>query len=209
MKKQNAYLFIVCSILLMGCSQKITKQYRSEMKTFRADTITEHLEDDRSPIKKTDVKHLNYFPLDPSFCLECKYTLTPNVDTVKIDTYSGKVKDYRAYAVLNCPREKEIITLHIYQNIALAQMEEYKNYLFLPFMDATNGESSYGGGRYIDVSKKELKNGSIIIDFNKAYSPWCAYSDGFNCPVPPKENHLDIAILAGESTWTGVKKKGE
>jgi len=74
----------------------------------------------------------------------------------------------------------------------------YRDYLFLPFKDATNGDSTYGGGRYIDIRMSEINNNTLTIDFNKAYNPYCAYSDGFNCPVPPLENHLEVALEAGE-----------
>ena len=62
-------------------------------------------------------------------------------------------------------------------------------------MDKTNGKESYGGGRYLDLEIPEDK--IIILDFNKAYNPYCAYSDRYSCPIPPIENHLDVAINAG------------
>ena len=73
--------------------------------------------------------------------------------------------------------------------------EEYKNHLFLPFTDLSNGEKSYTGGRFIDL---EIPNSDVIvIDFNKAYNPYCAYSPDYSCPIPPAENHLNVNILAG------------
>jgi uncharacterized protein (DUF1684 family) len=85
--------------------------------------------------------------------------------------------------------------LSIYQSHRLRQNEKYKDYLFLPFTDLTNGEETYGGGRFIDLS---IPNSDIItIDFNKAYNPYCAYSSTSSCPVPPKENDLDLKVLAG------------
>ena len=76
---------------------------------------------------------------------------------------------------------------------------EYEDYLFLPFTDKTNGDSSYGGGRYLDLKLPE--GDSIIIDFNQAYNPYCAYNDKYSCPVPPKSNNLDIEVLAGVKTF--------
>jgi uncharacterized protein (DUF1684 family) len=78
-------------------------------------------------------------------------------------------------------------------------MPQYKDYLYLPFKDFTNGESTYGGGRYLDFKMSDIQeNQTIIIDFNKAYNPYCAYSDGYSCPIPPSENHLQVFIEAGE-----------
>jgi uncharacterized protein (DUF1684 family) len=80
--------------------------------------------------------------------------------------------------------------------------EEYKNYLFIPFTDATSGTHTYEGGRYIDISIPEITDNKIIIDFNKAYNPYCCYTPGYSCPIPPKENALTIAINAGEMKYT-------
>jgi len=79
--------------------------------------------------------------------------------------------------------------------------------LFLPFKDFTNNESTYGGGRYINFLDTDIKDGKIEIDFNKSYNPWCAYSDGFNCPIPPKENHIETEVTAGEKNFKGIYKK--
>jgi len=68
--------------------------------------------------------------------------------------------------------------------------------LFLPFTDLTNGTVSYGGGRYIDLKIPEEED-AIVIDFNTAYNPYCAYSPRYSCPIPPEENHLEIEIPVG------------
>jgi len=75
----------------------------------------------------------------------------------------------------------------------------YKNHIFIPFTDLTNGEETYGGGRYIDATIPKGK--SITLDFNYSYNPYCHYTEGYNCPIPPKENFLDIKIKAGEKIW--------
>jgi uncharacterized protein (DUF1684 family) len=77
----------------------------------------------------------------------------------------------------------------------------YKNYLFLLFTDATSGADSYGGGRYIDLSMQDIIDNSVLIDFNKAYNPYCAYASGYNCPIPPRENHIPFPIKAGEKDF--------
>ena len=80
--------------------------------------------------------------------------------------------------------------------------EKYKNFLFLPFTDATSGIDSYESGRYMDIDMNEIQNNQLTIDFNKAYNPYCAYVSGvYNCPIPPKENHISIAIRAGEKNY--------
>jgi uncharacterized protein (DUF1684 family) len=67
----------------------------------------------------------------------------------------------------------------------------------LPFTDLTNGHGSYGGGRYIDLRIPPAGSRTIALDFNQAYNPSCAYNHAYSCPVPPPENRLNVAILAG------------
>jgi len=78
---------------------------------------------------------------------------------------------------------------------------EYEALLFLPFNDTTNGADSYGGGRYIDLKIPSEESKTIRIDFNKSYNPYCAYNAKYSCPIPPKENDLPIAILAGVKAY--------
>jgi hypothetical protein len=93
------------------------------------------------------------------------------------------------------------VQLIVYRNPALAKMPEYKDYLFLPFTDETNGKGTYAGGRYIDMNTADFKNNRVTIDFNKAYNPYCAFGGGYQCPKPPDENHLNITIEAGEKNF--------
>ena len=80
--------------------------------------------------------------------------------------------------------------------------DEYKDYLFIPFTDATNGNETYEGGRYIDILITDISNNTVVIDFNKAYNPYCCYATGYHCPIPPKENALSVTINAGEKKYT-------
>jgi uncharacterized protein (DUF1684 family) len=70
---------------------------------------------------------------------------------------------------------------------------------FLPFRDATSGKASYGAGRYLDIEPNS--DGTVTIDFNLAYNPFCAYNDAYSCPLPPTENWLQVPIEAGEKDF--------
>jgi len=85
--------------------------------------------------------------------------------------------------------------LTVYRSLA------HKDYVLLLFNDETNGKETYGGGRYIDMSENEFKNGEVTLDFNKAYNPYCAFSAGYSCPKPPDGNNLNIAVQAGEKKY--------
>ena len=86
-------------------------------------------------------------------------------------------------------------TLNVYQSQQLSTDPDYADYLFVPFTDATNGESTYPSGRYLDLHIPQGE--TVLLDFNRAYNPYCAYNARYSCPIPPAENHLEIPIKAG------------
>jgi uncharacterized protein (DUF1684 family) len=102
---------------------------------------------------------------------------------------------YVKYGELAFTIDGKPLKLNLYKNIELSKKEEFKDYLFLPFSDTTNGKESYIGGRYIDM--KVPKGDTVAIDFNTAYNPYCAYNYKYSCPIVPLENVLDIEINAG------------
>ena len=206
MKYKIPFALSVLVLILSSCNTS-KRSYKMSIKDFRNESVQEHLEDDRSPIKEKDVDNLDYFSIDETYAFICDCQLNEKVDTIVIPTYSGNKKNFQKYAQLSCANASYSFNLTLFQNMRLAKNPMYKEYLFLPFMDTTNGETTYGGGRYIDVKISDIENEKLFVDFNKAYNPWCAYSDGYNCPIPPLENHLEIAILAGEKSYKGIKKK--
>jgi uncharacterized protein (DUF1684 family) len=115
-------------------------------------------------------------------------------------------KQYRLYGTLHFQINKTDFALQVYQSLYLLQMEDYKDYLFCPFTDSTTAEETYGGGRYIDLRIPKTGN-SIMLDFNNAYNPYCAYSANFACPLVPESNDLKIKIKAGVKYNTKQKFK--
>jgi uncharacterized protein (DUF1684 family) len=129
-----------------------------------------------------------------------------NESTFVMPVFNGTGRQYIRYALLKFVLKGKPMQLTLYRNIALLKLPEYKDYLFLPFTDDTNGTTTYAGGRYIDLSVKDINGNSIVIDFNRAYNPYCAFSGGYSCPKPPDENHMQIAVEAGEKLFAGEKK---
>lgn len=169
---------------------------------YKADFIKET----RSPLKEEDFRHLHFFEADSTYFIVAKVELLTNQKVFNMPTYDGTSKEFIRYANVKFKHNKKELQLTLYKNIALATNPAYKDLLFLPFTDQTNQKTTYGGGRYIDLRLSDIKNGQIMIDFNKAYNPYCAYSDGYRCPIPPEENDLSIEILAGEKLYSGEKK---
>ncbi|WP_425504410.1 DUF1684 domain-containing protein [Salinilacihabitans rarus] len=123
-------------------------------------------------------------------------------DPVTMDTTAGRVVRYLRVATFSFELEREdddltdgTFDLHAYQ-----QRPGSDEPLFVPFRDKTTGQQTYEGGRYMELApERDLEDGDeIVLDFNLAYSPFCAYSETFDCPLPPEENWLDVAIPAGE-----------
>jgi uncharacterized protein (DUF1684 family) len=108
---------------------------------------------------------------------------------------------YRKYGLLTFKIHDTLLRLNVYQSQSLMTSKDYSDYLFVPFTDNTSGNETYGGGRYLDYKMQEIHGNKLLIDFNKAYNPYCAYTIGYNCPIPPAENDLQIAITAGEKAY--------
>ena len=143
-------------------------------------------------------KHLDYFKPNPEFNILADFKKDLG-EKFFMTTSTGNKKTFRQYGVLSFTIDSKLYKLPIYQNIKLMQHEKYKDYIFIPFTDLTNGNDTYGGGRYIEA---EIPTGKTYqIDFNYAFNPYCHYTTGYNCPIPPKENFLDLRIEAGEKTF--------
>ena len=136
-----------------------------------------------------------FYPIDLKYRVEADLLRYDNEPFFKMKTSGHKTPEYRKYGLLKFQIDGKAYELTILQNKKMMSNPMYKDYLFLPFHDLTNGETTYGGGRYIDI---RIPDGDkMVVDFNQAYHPYCAYTDGYNCPIPPAENRLDVAIEAG------------
>lgn len=200
--------FFMVLMVLSACSTtKRTNNYQNELNTYREQYKSGFLNDPRSPLTKEDLPYLAFYEADVNLKLTCTCTKAGNAKPFEMPTYSGVTRTYILHSVATCPYQGQMLTLELYKNIHQPINPLYKNNLFLPFKDETNGDDTYGGGRYINLMVTDIVDDKIIIDFNKAYNPWCAFSDGFNCPIPPKANHLPVAVKAGEKMFTGTYKE--
>jgi uncharacterized protein len=194
--------FFICVALLLSSGFSVNAQtYSDSVAQFRKHYIEDLLADKRSPIKPVQVKNISFFRPDHAYCVWATFTAAPGSQPFKIPTHSGKQKPFREYGVLAFSINNTPCTLHVYQSIDLVNDAAHKDELFIPFNDMTNYESTYGGGRYIDLSVTDIKDNRVLLDFNKCYNPYCAYADGYSCPIPPAENHLQIEIPAGEKMF--------
>ncbi len=214
------YIFVVFSLLVLNCKQEKKFHDVAQLKKVVVqDTLVnailewqqelneEYENPETSPLPdryRKDFKTLDFFKPDTSFVVTATFERTPEAIPFFMPTTTERKSREVVYGIATFVLKGKTHKLEIYQNKALMQQEAYKDYLFLPFIDKTNGEQTYGGGRYIDLSIP--KGNTIVINFNKAYNPYCAYNKKYSCPIVPGINSLDIEILAGVKAFKKGKK---
>ena len=156
----------------------------------------------KSPLKDKDRKNfkgLDFYPTDSSYVIVANLTRTPEAKPFKMKTTTDRLPDYVKYGIVKFELNGKSFELDIFQNLELLKKEGYEDYLFLPFLDDTNGDATYGGGRYVECSIPN--DNKIIINFNQAYNPYCAYNERYSCPIVPRGNYLNTAIEAGVKSF--------
>lgn len=163
--------------------------------------ISQLLSNPRSPIDTTNIRNVRFYQPNDSFLFETIFLPLTDTTVLNFATSSGEQKQYRPYAKVFFRFGGSMHQLTMYESMKYRNHPLFGDKLFLPFWDETNSVTSYGGGRYLDIRKSDLDSGNFQLDFNRAYNPWCAYSDGFSCPVPPPENRLSFEVRAGEQDF--------
>lgn len=178
--------------------------YKQEIQLFRSTNWKALILDPRTTLPPADSLFLDYYPVKEKNKVYCSVEILPDQEVIEMPTYSGQIKSFIKYARFSFVLSGKPITLMAYRNLQTIRSPLYKDHLFIPFKDAGNGKQTYEGGRYLDLKVGDIKNNHALLDLNRIYNPWCAYSDGYNCPIPPFENHLQVRIKAGEKKF---KKK--
>ena len=189
-------VFILVFVSALSCAQK--KEPIPGETEFQKEINAEYKDATTSPLKDKDrkkFKGLDFFKFDSSYVVKASLKLTPDTQWFDMKTTTDRVSPERIYGVLTFELKGETYKLNVYQGKDIMKREGLEDYLFLPFLDNTNGDESYGGGRYIDLRIPE--GDTIEIDFNKAYNPYCAYNDKYSCPLVPRENYLNTKVRAG------------
>lgn len=177
------------------------QDFKAEIEKHREEYKADFLKNSSSPLKKGDFEYLRFYEPNEKFKVVCEFIATKKGKPFDVPTSSGQTATYTKFGELKFEIDGKSYKLAVYQSLRLRNLPQYRDYLFIPFKDLTNGKESYGGGRYLDLRMKEISGDKIYLDFNKAYNPYCAFSAGYSCPIPPKENHLKVAIEAGEKNF--------
>ncbi len=187
---------VVLSLFLFKNINAQGTAYKDSLIAYQYNYVNNH-----EVVGKEDRKFISFYPVNKKYCVNASFKRIVDGRGFDMVTAAGKRQKYFKYGLLSFKIHDSLVHLYIYQSENLMQQEKYKDYLFVPFGDATSGFTSYGGGRYLDFKMDDIKKVHLLIDFNRAYNPYCAYTTGYNCPIPPKENLLTVAIYAGEKRY--------
>jgi hypothetical protein len=181
-------------LVLFNCKE--SKRFSTIESEFQTSLNALFKDASRSPLKPEDIKTfkgLSFFPVDSSFVVVSKLKRTNTSDFFEMKTSTTRLSKERVFGILSFTIKGLNYSLKVYQSES--SVLESSDYLFLPYLDATNGITTYGGGRYLDL---KIPNGdSIWLDFNKSYNPYCVYNERYSCPIVPRENLLQIKVDAG------------
>lgn len=200
MKAALSSLFLCLGMICYA--QTDTTSFRFINDSLRQATDEEFADPEHSPLSEADQKSftgLSYFPFDGSYVVRAQFERTPKEKPFLMPTTTERLPRYVKYGILRFELHGQALQLSVYKNLDLSKKAGYENYYFIPFNDSTNGFETYGGGRYMDIYGPF--EDTVILDFNRAYNPYCAYNSGYSCPIPPVENRLEIRIEAGVLEW--------
>lgn len=189
-------LFFALMLIAFADCHAQKKPYRDRIRAYQQEYVNAH-----EVVKGEDRKHMHFYQASEKYKVMAAFEKVDDSTGFIMKTSGKKSKKYFTYGILSFTLHNKLLKLRVYQSEQLMQEEEYKNHLFVPFTDLTSGNRSYGGGRYLDFLIDDIKGNTLLIDFNKAYNPYCAYTSGYNCPIPPRENDLPVSIPAGEMEY--------
>lgn len=193
---KTIFRIIIALICFSSCSQD-KRPIMGDTK-FQRELNAEFKDASKSPLKNKDRKNfegLDFFKVDSTYVVKARLELTPDSQWFNMRTTTSRVTKERVFGILHFELKGKPYQLNVYQGAETMEKEGMEDYLFLPFLDETNSFESYGGGRYLDL--RIPQGDTIIIDFNTAYNPFCAYNEKYSCPIVPRENYLKTRVEAG------------
>ncbi len=175
--------------------------YSDSISQLRKEHLAELVDTNSHILNSEEIKEfvgLDYFTFTDSFKITAVFVKNKG-KKFKMKTSTERAPVYRRYGYVDFILNNQKQRLTVYQNIGLINTEGLEDYLFIPFRDSTCTITTYGGGRYLDF--KIPTSTTVTIDFNLAYNPYCAFKEGYSCPIPPVENRLKLRIEAGEKLF--------
>ena len=186
----------VAFAILGSCEKEVPYVEQIERQRLQKDYQMRNSQDSPFYGNIDKFKGLDYFAPDEKYKIEARFVPWSGIEKASLRTSDNKSREYFRYGHAEFQIKGSSHRLVIFQP---ANDPGGKEGLFLGFGDATSANETYGAGRYLDVTHSGGE--TIVLDFNLAYNPYCAYTDAFSCPIPPKENFLTVPIPAGEKDY--------
>lgn len=189
-------LSISCIVIAVVWNS-LNNQYTSEILNFREKKDKNFKFEKDSPIEdQVGFKQLDYFDPNPKFKVIPTLEIRTDSSWLVIQNNDGERNKYLRYAnaIFTIDGVTDTLTIFMKKNKGSSSL-----YFFVPFIDETNGDETYAGGRYLHFENKLVAG--FTLDFNLAYNPYCVYNYRYSCPIPPKENALSMSIEAGERSY--------
>jgi uncharacterized protein (DUF1684 family) len=198
MRRTRAIAISTLLVVSAACSSKPPMDdasYIASITAARAAKDADFANSAESPVPenlKARFLPLAYFPVDPAYSVPAMLEPAAGREVIKMPTSVGAQRDMRRVGVLQFSLKGQPLKLSAFVEVGSASVD----HLFVPFTDLTSGTETYPAGRYLDLDRNA--SGIYVIDFNRAYHPYCYYNPTFDCPYPPAENRLNIPVRAGE-----------
>ncbi|MBA4407367.1 hypothetical protein C0389_08840 [bacterium] len=194
-------LFII--LFLVGCGKNYTPEQKAYIARIGKEREAKNewmKNDDSSPFNKKgkiEFHNLNYFDVDPDFVFKSKLFQYSPKGTVTVFGTKGDERKMVRYGYFMINYDKKDYKVNFYEGTTRGGDKYYT----ISFTDQTTNDETYGVGRYIEMELNSDPDHLYDIDFNLAFSPYCAYSPDYSCSIPLKEDYIPIAIRAGEKKY--------
>ncbi|MBS9524960.1 DUF1684 domain-containing protein [Litoribacter ruber] len=203
MNTRNIILAVVAVVLLAAVFYALSggetpEQYQSKIEKERERQFKYLKYNADSPLtteQKNELIELDYYPIDQKYRVKGRMVPVENRKMLEIPLTDGNVEKYIKHSYVEFELDGKPQRLLLLQSPREPDLRKF----FLAFADDTSAEETYGGGRYLDV--KQEGQHTVLMDFNLAYNPYCAYNPEYACPIPPKENLLEVPVRAGEKNY--------
>lgn len=200
---KNTFYILAALILISACGKNYTpeeREYISKVEQLRSEDNEWYRTDPNSPFNKkgkVEFHPLKYYDVDPSFVFTSKLYEYEEKDTVTVYGTKGEPRPTVRFGYIKFEKDGHEYRMHVYEGNPGTETKYYSIW----FTDKTTNNTTYGVGRYLNFKKVEDPDHLYTIDFNLAYNPYCAYTSNYSCAIPTKEDHIDLAIEAGEKKF--------
>jgi uncharacterized protein (DUF1684 family) len=205
---QNQPLWVNCGMKSTLSALLLLAALATKSQTRYADSLYEYqakYKKDLVEIIHSDTGYVRFYAPDAAYRIMADVELLKDQKWFGMRTSDGRSHRARKYARVTFNLNGKIHHLFAYQLEFLLNSKDNADDFFIPFLDAGSGELTYGGGRYLDFKTGDVVSNKLLIDFNKAYNPYCAFTTGYSCPIPPRENTLETTVAAGEKAFAKAK----